>query len=184
MWSPDLYQRAVRFAAERHSGQSVPGSTLPYLLHITQVAAEVMRAIAIEPVTLPDLAVACALLHDTMEDPPTSRDELATLFGEQVACGVEALTKDPRLAKDEQLDDSLRRIRACPHEVWAVKLADRITNLQSPPPAWTVEKRRRYQDEARRIHSTLSGGHELLAERLAERIEAYAAFCRPGASPA
>ena len=74
-----------------------------------------------------------------------------------------------------QLADSLRRIRACPPEVWAVKLADRITNLQQPPPRWTAEKRARYRDEARAIHAALAGGHAVLAARLAERIEAYAA---------
>jgi (p)ppGpp synthase/HD superfamily hydrolase len=176
MWSPELYQRAVRFAAERHAGQTVPGCELPYLLHVTQVAAEVMRGLAVEPMATPDLAVACALLHDTVEDTETNTSEVAALFGDAVALGVEALSKDPRLPKAEQLDDSLRRIRACPREVWAVKLADRITNLQSPPPHWSAEKRVQYRDEARRIHAALAEGHRALAARLDERIAAYAAF--------
>ncbi len=180
MWSPELYQRASRFAAERHGAQQVPGTELPYLLHVTQVAAEVMRAIAIEPVASPELAVACALVHDTIEDTATTAEELAAAFGDEVARGVQALSKDASLPKEEQLDDSLRRIRACPREVWAVKLADRITNLQVPPARWLPGKRRAYQDEARRIHAALAEGHAVLAARLAERIEAYTAYLAGG----
>lgn len=175
MWSPELYQRAVRFAAERHAGQTFPGTELPYLLHVVQVAGEIMRGLALEPMAAPDLAVVCALLHDTVEDTQTNADEVEALFGAGVAAGVVALSKDPRLPEEAQLADSLERIRACPREVWAVKLADRITNLQQPPPRWDAAKRRRYQDEARRIHAALAGGHAVLAARLAERIDAYTA---------
>jgi (p)ppGpp synthase/HD superfamily hydrolase len=175
MWTPELYQRAVRFAAERHAGQTLPGTELPYLVHVVQVAGEITRGLALEPMAAPDLAVACALLHDTVEDTQTNADELEARFGADVAAGVVALSKDPRLPKDQQLDDSLARIRACPREVWAVKLADRITNLQQPPPRWDAAKCRRYQDEARRIHAALEAGHAVLAARLAERIEAYTA---------
>lgn len=81
-----------------------------------------------------------------------------------------------QLPKELQLDDSLRRIRECSHEVWAVKLADRITNLQAPPARWGADKRRIYREEARRIHTALANAHGVLAARLAERIEAYAAY--------
>lgn len=36
----------------------------------------------------------------------------------------------------EQMEDSLRHIRLRPKEIWAIKLADRITNLQPPPSHW------------------------------------------------
>jgi len=179
MWSPDLYQRAVRFAAERHAGQRVPGTELPYLLHVTQVAAEVMRALAVEAMAAPDLAVACALLHDVVEDTATSLAEVAAGFGAEVAAGVAALSKDPAVARPDRLDDSLARIRACPREVWAVKLADRITNLQPPPAHWDRGKRTGYRDEARRIHAALAAGHGWLGARLAAKIEAYGGYLDP-----
>ncbi|MBE7451969.1 MAG: bifunctional (p)ppGpp synthetase/guanosine-3',5'-bis(diphosphate) 3'-pyrophosphohydrolase [Kofleriaceae bacterium] len=176
MWSPERYQASLRFAAERHAGQTVPGTHLPYLLHVTSVAGEVMRAIVLEPVAAPDLAVVCALLHDVVEDTPTPLAEIAARFGDDVALGVAALSKDAALAKAQQLDDSLRRIRACPAEIWVVKLADRIVNLQEPPPHWSGDKRRRYRDEARQIHAALAPAHALLGRRLDERIDAYGAF--------
>ncbi|HVK76420.1 MAG TPA: HD domain-containing protein [Kofleriaceae bacterium] len=175
MWTPEAYLRALHFAADRHAGQVVPGSLRPYLVHLTSVAAEVMRAIALEPVESPDLAVTCALLHDVVEDTATTADEVAAAFGDEVARGVTALSKDPSLPKAAQLDDSLARIRACPREIWAVKLADRITNLQPPPSHWDAAKRRRYREEARRIHAALAEGHALLGARLAAMIESYAA---------
>ena len=57
------------------------------------------------------------------------------------------------LPKDQQIIDSLSRIKKLPIEVWAVKLADRITNLQPPPSYWTTEKRKKYLDQAKLIGS-------------------------------
>ena len=167
---------ALQFAADRHAGQKVPGSERPYLVHLVSVAAEVMRGITLEEVPDPDLAVVCALLHDVVEDTSTPAAEVAARFGDAVAQGVAALSKDAALAKPDQLDDSLRRIRDCPREVWVVKLADRINNLEEPPSHWTAEKRRGYQEEARRIHAALAEAHEVLGARLAERIERYTQF--------
>jgi (p)ppGpp synthase/HD superfamily hydrolase len=179
MWSPERFVEALELAADRHAGQKMPGGERPYLVHVVSVAQEVMRGIALEPIERPDVAVVCALLHDTVEDTGTTVDEIAAAFGGEVARGVSALSKDPNLPKGEQLDDSLRRIRACPREVWVVKLADRITNLDEPPHYWTAEKRRGYQEEARRIHAALAEAHALLGARLAERIEAYGRYFGP-----
>jgi (p)ppGpp synthase/HD superfamily hydrolase len=71
LWKPDAYAKAWRFAAEahHHEGQEFPGTELPYILHVGQVAMEVMAAIAARGgIDDPNLAVQCALLHDTVED--------------------------------------------------------------------------------------------------------------------
>lgn len=179
MWTPEAYLRALHFAAERHAGQVMTGANLPYLVHLTSVAAEVMRGIAIEQVESPDLAVSCALLHDVVEDTKTTLEEVVVAFGPDIAHGVAALSKNPDLSKDSQLDDSLERIRRCPREVWLVKLADRITNLQPPPKSWDGPKRRQYQADARKIHEALAPAHDVLARRLAEMIEAYSGYLDP-----
>jgi (p)ppGpp synthase/HD superfamily hydrolase len=176
MWSPDLYLDAFRFAAERHAGQLVPGSALPYIVHVASVAAEVMGALAREAVSRPDLAVACAVLHDTIEDTSTTSDEIAARFGPDVAAGVRALSKDASLPKQVRMGDSLARLRAQPREVWLVKLADRIVNLGPPPSDWSTDKRRAYQAEARDILSELGEASPYLAGRIDARITAYSAF--------
>lgn len=176
MWSSERYVAALEFAADRHAGQRVPGSERPYLVHVVAVATEVLWGHGRAPLADPELALTCALLHDVVEDTPTTVAEVAARFGADVAAGVAALSKDPALPKAAQLDDSLARIVACPREVWAVKLADRITNLAPPPPHWTPAKRASYRVEAGRIHAALAEGHGPLADRLATRIAGYAAY--------
>jgi len=177
MWTPELYVDALRFAAERHHGQQMTGTELPYLVHVTSVAAEVLAALGHERLTAPDLAVQCALLHDVLEDTATTDDELVARFGGAVAAGVRTLTKDATLPKSERMADSLRRIQAQPPEVWIVKLADRVTNLARPPASWSLEKRRHYRAEAGTILQALAPASLHLADRLAARIASYAAFC-------
>src|SRR5690606_17177096 len=118
----------------------------------------------------------CALLHDTMEDTRVTYDDIAERFGQQVAEGVAALTKDPRVPKAHRMAESLERIKLQPHAVWLVKLADRTANMQSPPAHWSPEKRVAYQVEAREIHSALAEASPVLAARLAAKIDAYDAY--------
>lgn len=176
MWSPDLYQRAIRFAAEAHRGQQVPGTELPYLLHLANVCMEVLTALA-QPSAGgrdADLAMQCALLHDTLEDTAVTYEELRTRFGQAVADGVQALTKDERLPdKRRQMLDSLRRIRSQSPEIAMVKLADRITNLQPAPAHWSAAKRRAYREEARLILEQLGGVDPYLEARLAGKVAGY-----------
>jgi (p)ppGpp synthase/HD superfamily hydrolase len=171
-FSPDRYVAALRFAADRHRSQLVPGTDLPYLVHVVTVAAETIAALG--GIAEPDLAVQCALLHDTIEDTGTHRDEIRAAFGDAVAAGVAALSKDPALPKPEQMADSLRRIRAQPREVWMVKLADRITNLDTPPAHWPADKRRAYRDEAIVIADALGAASSGLESRIRMRIASYA----------
>lgn len=53
--------------------------------------------------------------------------------------------------------------RTCgPREISCVKLADRITNLEPPPPHWPIEKRVGYLEEAHVIADKLAGASALL----------------------
>ena len=175
MFSADRYVAALRFAATRHHGQLVPGTELPYLVHVTSVAAEVIAAIAADRVDDPDLAITCALLHDTIEDTGTTHADVAAAFGARVADGVQALSKDK--SQPDPMADSLRRIRAQPREIWIVKLADRITNLATPPRQWGRDKCARYRIEGLAIADALGSACAPLDARLRARADAYAAFC-------
>ncbi len=174
-WKQDRYIKAWNFACAAHQGQLVPGTDLAYVNHVGLVAMEVMAALANgEPVANPDLLVGCALLHDTLEDTPTTFAELVQEFGEEVARGVLALSKNRALpGKAAKMRDSLERIQQQPCEVWMVKLADRITNLQPPPSSWNIEKIRRYRDEALCIGEALGGASPYLNQRLQGKIEQY-----------
>jgi (p)ppGpp synthase/HD superfamily hydrolase len=171
--TPDRYVAALRFAAERHRDQLVPGSVLPYVVHVASVAAEVIAAL--EPGDDADLAVCAALLHDTIEDTATQHGELVAAFGARVADAVLALSKHK--AKPDPMADSLERIRAQPREVWMVKLADRITNLAPPPAHWSRDKCRAYREQAIAICDAFGAASATLATRLRARIASYAAYC-------
>ena len=184
-WSQDIYINAYRFAAEAHwnsdKRQLVPGTDIPYLMHFSLVAMEVIAALEKEAGLDGNLAIQCALLHDTIEDTDITYDELVESFGLAVADGVQSLSKDEAVGaaqpkqqrKERQMTDSLARVRQQPREVWMVKMADRITNLQPPPKHWTPEKISCYHEEACQIHQALMGASHYLAARLKEKIDGY-----------
>ena len=172
-WSQELYLKALRFVAEAHKNQKVPGTDLPYIMHLSSVCMEIMTAICVENIQKPDLALQCALLHDTIEDAGINFEDIATSFGNDVADGVLALTKNKKIEKKLSMADSISRIKLQPREIWMVKLADRITNLQPPPARWTKEKINLYRIEAAYILEELGESSPLLSERLGKKIEDY-----------
>ncbi|MGG8498067.1 HD domain-containing protein [Tenacibaculum sp. TC6] len=173
----EVYQKAMKFAGEKHSHQKVPGTQANYLLHISNVAMEILLAYTNKPSFDVALAVQMAILHDTLEDTATTFDELYTTFGAEVAMGVQALTKNKELpSKREGMLDSLNRINALSKEVGMVKLADRITNLQEPPSHWNTDKIIKYREEAMLIAEGLRNKNEYLHQRLQQKIEEYASY--------
>jgi (p)ppGpp synthase/HD superfamily hydrolase len=172
-WSQESYIKAYRFAAQAHEGQLYPGTGLPYLMHLSFVSMEVLGVLSVESGRDGDLAVQCALLHDSIEDTDVTYADLVSTFGVKVADGVQALSKNPDLEKSQQLTDSLQRIRSQPKEIWIVKLADRISNLQPPPANWTPAKIICYRDESIEIHTALKDASPFLALRLIKKIENY-----------
>lgn len=133
----------------------------------------------VEPEFDGNFVVQCALLHDVVEDTCVTFEQIRSKFGEIVAQGVTALSKNSNLDKSLQMADCLRRIQQQPREVWIVKLADRIINLQPPPKDWTKSKRINYQKEAIEIHKTLGSASEFLATRLLAKIRAYDQYLSP-----
>ncbi len=177
-WNADLYKRALDFAARAHGDQRITGTGLPYVVHITKVAMEALRATLEDPSLDADVSLACALLHDCVEDTETTLEAVREAFGPTVAAGVSALTKNKSLPTAEQMPDSLLRLSHQPREVQLVKLADRITNLEPPPAHWSMEKRQQYLVEARHIRVALGESSAWLAKRIEEKMRAYDAYCR------
>jgi (p)ppGpp synthase/HD superfamily hydrolase len=175
-WSQEIYIKAYKFAAHAHQGQLIPGTDLPYLMHLSLVSIEVLAALQGENECAANFALQCALLHDVIEDTSVTYEQVKREFGLQVADGVLALSKDKTLAEPLQMNDSLRRIRQQPKEVWMVKLADRITNLQPPPSYWTKARAKQYREEALAIYAALKEANEALASRLLTKIEKYKVF--------
>lgn len=167
------YQKAIAFAAEKHKDQKLPGTQSSYLVHLSNVTMETIIAAQHTTRFNLEFAVQVALLHDVLEDTATTLEELQAEFGIKVAEAVLALSKNEALDPETRIPDSLQRIKLQPKEIWAIKLADRISNMQKPPTHWDQFKIIAYQKMAQLILSELKGGNLYLEKRLEVKIKAY-----------
>lgn len=120
---------AVRFAALHHGDQLRP-TGVPYLEHLLE-ALEVLVLGA--GVTDPDVLIS-AVLHDVVEDTPCTLGEIAEAFGRKVAELVGWVTIRPaEPGEDRQAvkEAYLRRLPGAPRDAILVKLADRVSNVQT-----------------------------------------------------
>jgi (p)ppGpp synthase/HD superfamily hydrolase len=180
-WSIDEIQKIWQLASKLHDGQKYggpnEGEQVEYINHIGSVVFEILNAINSGENMNADLAIKCAILHDSIEDTPFTYDKVNELFGKEVADGVLALSKNNSIeGRLEKMLDSLKRIKEQPKEIWAVKLADRITNLYEPPYYWKNDKKIKYIEEAEIILNELKDGNKYLAERLKIKIKEYHRF--------
>ena len=83
----DLLRRAYIFSAQAHRHQ-LRSSGEPYLVHPIGVA------MLLAELKLDEVSVATGLLHDVLEDTKTTKEDLATLFGPEVAEVVEVPVED------------------------------------------------------------------------------------------
>ena len=171
--SPNLYTKAINFAAFAHLGQTVPGKPYSYLAHITTVAMEVLVAVSEINYVDADLAVQCAILHDVLEDTDVTSEEIENEFGLSVCKGVSALTKNAKLSKRDRMLDSIERILIESPEIGMVKMADRITNLQKPPEHWFEDQIAGYYEEAMVIYQSLGHLNSHLSDRLKMKMGEY-----------
>jgi (p)ppGpp synthase/HD superfamily hydrolase len=161
------------FAANAHNDQKYPGQKAAYITHPAQVAAEVLGIWMQSPNFNLNFALQLALLHDVLEDTPTTIQEIETEFGEIVALGVDALSKKSDIPSPLRMAHSLDRILKQHDEVAIVKMCDRVCNLNQPPNHWPKSKVLGYLAEAHEIHQQLGARHDTAAQRLEVQMEYY-----------
>ncbi|MDR0536133.1 MAG: HD domain-containing protein [Puniceicoccales bacterium] len=161
---------ATHFAAEKHSNQRRKNTAAaPYINHPIEVA---LHLATVGNVTNEDW-LAAAVLHDTIEDTDTSREEIAGLFGETVASLVCECTDDKSLPKAER--KRLQVVNAAGKSVGAklIKIADKSCNLRSmladPPKGWSTSRQLQYFVWAREVIRGMLGHNQALDEE-AQRI--------------
>ncbi len=155
--------KAAFYAARMHASQKRKGMAAePYVNHLLEVAHLVSTALS-EPDT--NLIVA-ALLHDVVEDTPVTNQEVADLFGGDVAALVAEVTDDKSLPKAERKRLQIAHAPKKTRRAQYIKLADKISNLralaQSPPVDWTEERRREYFVWAKQVVDGLRSPNPLL----------------------
>ena len=166
----DLLNRAYVYAMKAHGAQK-RASGDPYFSHPLEVAA------ILTDLKLDDATIAAAVLHDTIEDTSTTREEIDRLFGAQIGRLVEGLTKIDKLdlvSKQARQGENFRKLLLAVAEdvrVLLVKLADRLHNMRTLHfvPA---EKRARIAQETLDIYAPLAG--RIGMQRLREELEGLA----------
>ena len=123
-------QRAYVFTAKVHDGQERLSGE-PYLIHPLEVAG-ILLDLKVDEDT-----IIAGLLHDTLEDTLTTREEIERLFGPRVAFLVEGLTKiaqiEFRSAREQQAENFRKMLIAMSEDIriLMIKLADRLHNMRT-----------------------------------------------------
>jgi (p)ppGpp synthase/HD superfamily hydrolase len=170
-----LIARAADFAAQRHVEQRRKGAARePYINHLAEVAALLADATdGNDPVL-----VAAGYLHDTLEDTETSYEELATLFGADVADLVAEVTDDKSLPKAERKRQQVETAADKSARARLLKIADKTSNLRaltaSPPADWDRERIAEYPEWAAQVVDRCRG----LNRRLEQQFDAALADVR------
>ena len=158
-----LIMKAMKFAAEKHRGQSrKDAANTPYINHPISVAGLLINAGGITDSNV----IAAALLHDTVEDTDATVDDIEEIFGKTIRNIVIEVTDDKSLPSPERKRLQIEHAARLSHEARLVKLADKISNLQdivtSPPVKWSLERKREYFDWAKEVIDQLRGTNEKL----------------------
>ncbi|HXF88619.1 MAG TPA: bifunctional (p)ppGpp synthetase/guanosine-3',5'-bis(diphosphate) 3'-pyrophosphohydrolase [Xanthobacteraceae bacterium] len=150
-----LLNRAYVYAMRAH-GEQKRASGDPYFSHPLEVAA------ILTDFKLDDATIAAALLHDTIEDTPSTRAEIEQIFGAEIAALVEGLTKLKKLdlvSKEAKQAENLRKLLLAIVEdvrVLLVKLADRLHNMRTLH-YLPGDVRKRMAEETLDIYAPLAG---------------------------
>ena len=124
-------ERAYRFAADYHRDQR-RRSGEPYINHPVEVALILAHDLRMDEDT-----ICAALLHDTVEDTPATKDELVERFGQTVADLVDGVTKLTSIqvsSMDAKQAWNLRKMFLAMSRdirVVIIKLADRLHNMRT-----------------------------------------------------
>ncbi|MBQ3933825.1 MAG: bifunctional (p)ppGpp synthetase/guanosine-3',5'-bis(diphosphate) 3'-pyrophosphohydrolase, partial [Elusimicrobiaceae bacterium] len=125
-----IIEKAYKFAEEAHKEQKrLTGE--PFFIHCCEVAKILLEH------KLDADTIAAALLHDTVEDTPTTVKDIETNFNKTVALMVEGLTKIDKLestSTDEETVENWRKMLiSVSHDIRIIliKLADRTHNMKT-----------------------------------------------------
>ena len=127
----DLIKKAYVYSAKVHQGQ-IRKSGEPYLIHPLEVAG------LLAELKLDEASVVTGLLHDTIEDTLATKEEVAELFGAEIAELVDGVTKLSQFSaanthEEKQAENFRKMVVAMAKDirVLLVKLADRTHNMRT-----------------------------------------------------
>ena len=170
----ELLKQAYQVARDAHEGQ-MRTSGEPYITHPVAVA-RILAEMRLDHETL-----MAALLHDTIEDTPVTKEELSELFGPAIGELVEGVSKLDKLKfrdkKEAQAENFRKMMMAMTQDIRVIliKLADRTHNMRTLG-ALRPDKRRRIARETLEIYAPIAnrlGIHNIKTELEDLGFQAY-----------
>src|SRR5665213_72879 len=148
-----LIEKAYNFAYKAHSGQ-LRKSGEPYFIHVVETAKNLAK------LHMDTQTVMAGLLHDVLEDTPTSEETLTKEFGPEIVTLVNGVTKlgTIKYQGHERHVESLRKFfmaMASDLRILIIKLADRLHNVQTLQYV-RPDKQKRIALETIEIHARLA----------------------------
>src|ERR1700704_2461548 len=165
----EMLNRAYVYGLKKH-GTQLRASGDPYFSHPVEVAG------ILAEMRLDTSSIVTGLLHDTLEDTDATRDEIARLFGENVARLVDGVTKLSRLEVQSESTKEAENLRklvlamSSDIRVLLVKLADRLHNMRTLHHIKDPARRRRIARETMDLYAPLASriGMEKVKRELEE----------------
>jgi GTP diphosphokinase / guanosine-3',5'-bis(diphosphate) 3'-diphosphatase len=165
----DMLNRAYVYGLKKH-GNQLRASGDPYFSHPVEVAG------LLAEMKLDTASIVTGLLHDTLEDTDATRDEIAGMFGENVARLVDGVTKLSRLEVQSESTKEAENLRklvlamSSDIRVLLVKLADRLHNMRTLHHIKDPARRRRIARETMDLYAPLASriGMENIKRELEE----------------
>ena len=150
----DMIEKAYNLANDAHKGVC-RRSGEPYICHPLAVARLVLD------LGMDSESIAAALLHDVVEDTPTTLDDLTAQFGSEVAQMVDGVTKLTKIQfsniEELQAENLRKMLLAMSRDVrvMIIKLCDRLHNMRTGD-AWPEQKRRDKARETMEVYAPIA----------------------------
>ncbi len=157
-----MFTNAAYFAAQKHRGQTRKGNGDPYINHPLEILNLLANIGNVEDFNV----LTAAILHDTIEDTETTKEEITERFGAEVCGMVLELSDDKSLPKERRKELQIEHAPQLSRGAKLVKLADKISNIrdvmENPPADWDIQRRREYIEWGEKVVAGLRGVNEPL----------------------
>ncbi len=147
-------RKAFNYSAEAHMSMRRKSGE-PYITHPIAVAR-----ICTEEIGLGATSIACALLHDTVEDTDVTLEDIERIFGRREKRIIDGLTKISGafdLSTSDQAENFRKMILTLPDDVRVIfiKLADRLHNMRTLG-SMRADKQRKIASETLFLYAPLA----------------------------